>query len=159
MSESGYVRTVVNGVPVVATPVEIDITTAGQLRAVLLDVASGGHPRVIVDMTRTQFCDSTGLSALIRTYEHVAAEDRELRLVLPAEGIVPYIMALTGVDRFIPCFASIEEALVHSPDDRRDLRASGPEALLRTLLGEPVARADLNPRGSGLASGHDLSGL
>lgn len=116
MPEAGYVRTDVDGVPVVATPAEIDITTADRLRAALLDLVSGGHPKVVVDMTRTQFCDSTGLSTLIRTYERITAEKRELRLVLPADGIVPYIMNLTGVDRFIPCFARIEEALAHTPD-------------------------------------------
>jgi len=117
VSDIGYVRTDVNGVPVAATPAEIDVTTADRLRAALLDLAGGGHPTVIVDMTRTQFCDSTGLSMLIRTYERVAAESRELRLVLPPDGIVPYIMNLTGVDRFIPCFASVEEALARTPDD------------------------------------------
>jgi len=39
------------------------------------------------------------------------------------------------------------------------LVTGAPEALLRTLLGQPVARADLNPRGSGLAGGLDLGGL
>ena len=39
------------------------------------------------------------------------------------------------------------------------LVVGGPEALLRTLLGKPVARADLNPRGSGLAGGLNLGGL
>jgi len=39
------------------------------------------------------------------------------------------------------------------------LVAGGPEALLRTLLGKPVARADLDPRGSGLAGGLNLGGL
>ena len=39
------------------------------------------------------------------------------------------------------------------------LVAGGPEALLRTLLGKPVARADVNPRGSGLAGGLNLGGL
>lgn len=39
------------------------------------------------------------------------------------------------------------------------LVAGGPEALLRTLLGKPVARADLNPRGSGLAGSLNLGGL
>jgi hypothetical protein len=33
------------------------------------------------------------------------------------------------------------------------------EALLGTLLGEPVALADLNPRDPGLAGGLDLGGL
>jgi hypothetical protein len=48
--KSGYVRTDVDGVPVVITPAGIDITTADRLRAGLLDLASGGHPTVIVDM-------------------------------------------------------------------------------------------------------------
>lgn len=39
------------------------------------------------------------------------------------------------------------------------LVAGGPEALLRTLLGKPVAGADLIPRGSGLAGGLNLGGL
>ena len=39
------------------------------------------------------------------------------------------------------------------------LVAGGPEALLRTLLGKPVACADLNPRGSGLAGSLNLGGL
>src|ERR1700733_6659354 len=39
------------------------------------------------------------------------------------------------------------------------LVADSPEALLGTLLGKSVARADLHPRGSGLAGGLNLGGL
>jgi hypothetical protein len=41
----------------------------------------------------------------------------------------------------------------------RGLAASRPEALLGALLGEPVASADLIPRGPGFAGGLDLGGL
>lgn len=44
----------VNGVPVVVAPAEIDITTADRLRVSLLKAASGEHPTVVVDMTRTR---------------------------------------------------------------------------------------------------------
>lgn len=53
MTEVRYFRTMINGVPVIAAPAEIDITTTDQLRAVLLDAASRGHATVVVDMTRT----------------------------------------------------------------------------------------------------------
>ena len=46
----------INGMSVVSAPAEIDITTAGRLRAVLLDATAPGHPTVVVDMTRTVFC-------------------------------------------------------------------------------------------------------
>jgi ATP-binding cassette, subfamily B, bacterial len=39
------------------------------------------------------------------------------------------------------------------------LLVGSPEALLGTLLGKPVARADLDPRGPGLAGGLNLGGL
>jgi len=46
---------------VVAAPPDIDITTAEQLRAALLDAARHGHATVVVDLTTTRFCDSAGL--------------------------------------------------------------------------------------------------
>jgi anti-sigma B factor antagonist len=93
-----YLRKVINGVPVVAAPAEIDITTAEQLRAVLVEAAGGGHPTIVVDMTRTLFCDSSGLHTL-------------LRLVLPTDGAVTRIVNLTCLNSFIPCFSSLAEAL------------------------------------------------
>jgi hypothetical protein len=55
-----YLWNVVDGVPVVTTPAEIDLTTADQLRAVLLAAASGGHVTVVVDMTGTRVLRLTG---------------------------------------------------------------------------------------------------
>ena len=74
MTEIRYLRTVINGVPVVTAPAEVDITTTDQLRLVLLDAAIRGHATVVVDMTRTQFCDSCGLHELLRAHERARAE-------------------------------------------------------------------------------------
>ena len=52
----------INGVPVVETSEEIDICNAEQLRIVLLEAGSRGHATVAVDLTRTRFCDSSGLT-------------------------------------------------------------------------------------------------
>ena len=51
---------IINGIPVVTAPSEIDPVTAGQLRTVLLHSAAHGHATIVVDMTGTTFCDSTG---------------------------------------------------------------------------------------------------
>jgi anti-anti-sigma regulatory factor len=56
-----YLRKIINGVLVVAAPAEIDTTAAEQLRAVLLDSAARGHITIVVDMTGTVRCDSSGL--------------------------------------------------------------------------------------------------
>ena len=111
MSDIRYPCKMIGGVPVVAAPAEIDITSADQLRAVLLDTAAEGHPTVVVDLTLTGFCDCCGLHTLLLVHKLAQADGGELRLVTPADGLVPRILALTRLDRLIPCFASLEEAL------------------------------------------------
>jgi anti-anti-sigma factor len=105
----------INGVPVATTPVEIDFTTAEQLRTVLLDAGSHGHATVVVDMTQTRYCDTSGLSVLVRAHRRAVVEGGELRLVLPAGGPAVRVMTLTGLDRIIPCFGSLGQALAAGP--------------------------------------------
>jgi hypothetical protein len=54
VSEIRYLRKMTGGVPVVTAPPEIDITTADEFRAVLLDTAARGHATVVVDLTLTR---------------------------------------------------------------------------------------------------------
>ena len=84
-----------NGVAVVTAPVDIDITTAEQLRTVLLDAGSHGHVTVVVDMTQTRFCDCSGLSVLIRAHRRALAEGGEL------QRPVAKVLALLGTDQMI----------------------------------------------------------
>jgi anti-sigma B factor antagonist len=119
----------INGVPVVAVPAEIDVTTAEQLRMVLLCSAARGHSIIVVDMTRTRLCDSAGLTVLVRAHKRAVAEGGELRLVIPAGGTVSRIFAITSLDMVIPLFGSLDEALV-----------PGPAAAVRPLRPRPPAR-------------------
>jgi anti-sigma B factor antagonist len=101
---------VVQGVPVVTAPEEIDITNAEGLRSALLEAAADGHYALVVDMTRTRFCDSSGLHALIAAHKRAQAQDREVRLVMPGPPVLR-VFALTGMDRVIPNFTTLAEAL------------------------------------------------
>jgi anti-sigma B factor antagonist len=105
----------VHGVPVVTAPAEIDATNAGRLRAMLAGRATRGHATVIVDLTGTEFCDSAGLTVLVRAYKRALADRGELRLVLPDSGSVVRILTMTGLDRVIPHFTSLEQALAQVP--------------------------------------------
>jgi anti-anti-sigma factor len=70
----------INGVPIVTAPAEIDITTAEQLRTVPLHAANRGYATVVVDMTLTRFCDSAGQTVLVRAHKRAVADGGELRL-------------------------------------------------------------------------------
>jgi anti-anti-sigma factor len=114
MRETSRLVEMISGVPVVTGPAEIDVTTADQLRSALLEAAQG-HATVVVDLTHTGFCDSTGLGVLIRAHKRALAEGGEVRLVIPDGGAVSRIFALTSLHRFIPRFGSLAEALRPAP--------------------------------------------
>ena len=126
MPEDRWSFQVVGGVPVVTAPVEIDATTAGQLRAMLADWATRGHTTLVVDLTGTRFCDSAGLAALVRAYQQALVDGGDLRVVLPATGSVPRVFTLTGFDQLIPHFNGLEQALAQVPDGRVRPRGPGP---------------------------------
>jgi anti-sigma B factor antagonist len=115
MPDVSYAVEMISGVPVVTAPAEIDVTTADQLRLVLLEAAAHGHTTVVVDMSGTRFCDSSGLSVLVRAQKRALEDGGELRLVIPAGGTVFRIFTLTSLYRFIPRFDSLPEALLQRP--------------------------------------------
>jgi anti-sigma B factor antagonist len=117
----------VSGLPVVAAPEEIDITTAEALRSALLEGAAHGHGTLVVDMTATRFCDSSGIHTLLLAHKRAQAEGGGLLLVIP--DIAPLrVFQLTGIDRVVPSVTSLDQALAQTsaarPGTRR--RVDGP---------------------------------
>ena len=115
MPGARYPIEIVNGVPVVAAPGEIDISNADWLDAVLREAAARGHATFMVDMTGTTFCASSGVGVLVRAHKRAVAEGGELRLVIPASAAVLRVFAIAGIDRVIPNFPSLYEAVVPAP--------------------------------------------
>ena len=110
---------VISAVPVVTAPEEMDITTAYRLRGALA-AAVRGHATVVVDRTRTHACDTAGLHVLVRAHRRALAQGGELRLVAPSPD-VRRLFAVTGLDRVIRHFASLDEALAQTQADANQL--------------------------------------
>ncbi len=110
MLDASFPVEMVGGVPVVVTPGEIDITNADGLRTALLKAALHGPGGFVVDMSRTQFCDTAGIHALVLANKRASAQGSEVRLVITGAAVLR-IFAVTGLDDVIPHFASLEDAL------------------------------------------------
>lgn len=114
MPDAAFPVGMVKGVPVVAAPEHIDITNVDGLRAALLESAARGHGTLAVDMSRTQFCDSSGLHALVSARKRALADGGDVLLVIN-DAAVLRIFAITGLDRVFPSSASLDEALAQAP--------------------------------------------
>jgi anti-sigma B factor antagonist len=115
-------------VAVVTPPVEMDATNADQVREELLSIINEGAVLLIVDLSKTTFCDSAGVGALVRTFRRASASDSQMRLVVGTLA-VQRVLSITGIDRLLDIYPSVTAAL------------AGPRHQSRS---DHVAKADSN---------------
>jgi len=114
MRDVSFPVEVIGGVPVVAAPEEIDIANAGRLRAALGRAAGDRPGTLVVDLTRTRFCDSAAIHALVDAHKRARAAGGQVLLAVSGAA-VPRIFEIVGIDRVLPRFPSVAEALAHIP--------------------------------------------
>ena len=88
---------------------EIDVYTAPQLREHLIGVVEGGARQVIVDLSRVEFLDSTGLGVLVGALKRLRGVSGELLLVCAQERLLK-IFRITGLDRVFALFDTVDAA-------------------------------------------------
>jgi anti-sigma B factor antagonist len=114
VSQERYPVLWIGQVAVVTLPEEIDVTIADSVRDELLAVLDKGATLLIADLSKTEFCDSAGVSALVRTYRQASATGNPLRLVVGTPS-VRRVLAITGVDRLVDIFPSVAASLAGAP--------------------------------------------
>jgi anti-sigma B factor antagonist len=102
---------------VVALPAEIDVTNADQLGRQLSAAFAPGVRAVIADMTATTFCDSSGISMLVRAHRQAAANGAELRLVVRSTAVLR-ALTVVQIDHLLPIYPSLREALASASPPR-----------------------------------------
>jgi anti-anti-sigma factor len=97
---------------VVQTPEEVDAANADEIRQLLLHAlnASENGP-LIVDLTGTTFCDSSGLRALVRASIRATALRRGMYAVAPPSGLVRRIFEIAALPRLIPTHDDLASAI------------------------------------------------
>jgi anti-sigma B factor antagonist len=97
---------------VVTMPTEIDAVNAEAVHRALLAEDSYDAAVLIIDMSRTTFCDSAGVQVIVDTYNRATAAHTSLRLVATA---VSRILTLVGVDQLMPLYRTLDDALADGP--------------------------------------------
>jgi anti-anti-sigma factor len=100
----------VNGVPVIRPDDEVDATNADRLRSAILAAAGTGSELLVIDMSGTAFCDSTGLNVLVRAHKRLEEGGGQLRLVA-REPTLLRIFKVTGMETMFAMFGSLQDAL------------------------------------------------
>jgi anti-sigma B factor antagonist len=97
-------------VAVITLPGEIDVNNAELVREGLFSVLDDGAVLLVADLSRTTFCDSAGVSALVGTFRRAVGSGSSMRLVV-ATPAVQRVLSITGVDRLVEVFPSVAGSL------------------------------------------------
>ena len=97
-------------VRVVVVTGELDAFVAPELSAAFAEVARELEPRVVVDLDRVSFMDSTALGLVVRVARELREAGGQLRVVLP-RGSARRIFEITALDKALPLAADRGSAL------------------------------------------------
>src|SRR5436190_4660933 len=89
---------------------EIDVYTAPRLRQSIVDLVDGGSRRIVVDMEKVDFLDSTGLGVLVEGLKRVRTRGGDLSIVVTQDKILK-IFEITGLNKAFALHSSVDEAL------------------------------------------------
>ncbi len=89
---------------------EIDVYTAPRLREAVVEAIEAGKLRLIVDVQRVDFLDSTGLGVLVGALKRVRGDDGTLDIVCTHERLLK-IFQITGLDKVFGLHDSVEAAV------------------------------------------------
>ena len=95
---------------VVSVTGEIDLFTAPELKAALVEAIDAGRTRVVVDLTGTTFLDSTALGVLIGAVKRLRSRDGVLTIV-NTDANIAKTFEITGLDQIFTIRPTRHEAV------------------------------------------------
>jgi anti-sigma B factor antagonist len=99
-----------DGIEVIDVRGEIDMYTAPRLRELLIDLVSQGSYRLVVNLDKVGFLDSTGLGVLVGGLKRVRAHDGSLDLVCTQQRILK-IFRITGLTEVFGIYETVDQAI------------------------------------------------
>jgi anti-sigma B factor antagonist len=88
---------------------DLDLNTAPELMQALTRLVDGGERRVVVDLAGVGFCDSSGLSVLVRVRNRLTGLGGSVTLAAPTP-IVQRVLEISGLDEILGTYPSVDEA-------------------------------------------------
>jgi anti-sigma B factor antagonist len=99
-----------NGLLVVEVAGEIDLFTAPDLKSAITEGLDAGSEKVVIDLTKTTFLDSTALGVLIGTVKRLRDNDGSMTIVNTDQNIAK-TFEITGLDQILKIYATRDEAV------------------------------------------------
>ncbi len=66
--------------------------------------------KLIIDLSEVEYCDSSGLSAILLAYRILQSEEGHIRIAAPTKN-VKSLIEISQLDRILPIFENVDKAI------------------------------------------------
>jgi stage II sporulation protein AA (anti-sigma F factor antagonist) len=87
---------------------EVDIANARSVKERLLDGVPNTASGLVLDLSATHHLDSSGVRMIFELDERLDNRRQKLELVVPDESLLKGVLEITGVQRVVPMFTSVD---------------------------------------------------
>lgn len=96
---------------VIAVEGELDMNTATDLERELEGPLAAGQAPLLIDLSRCEFIDSTGIALIVRSWQALDGEEPRRFALCGVGRQVKRVLDITGLEETIPTHQSREQAL------------------------------------------------
>lgn len=118
-TQASFALDEVHGYAVVVAAGEIDLCTSPGLREALADAVRRSD-RVVIDLTRVRFLDSTGMAVMVEALGR--DQHRRAGALVGPTGLVTRALEITGLTALFPIYPTVEDAVGALLSPRQRLR-------------------------------------
>lgn len=111
MKELAQVRS--PGIPagsVIEVVGEVDLSNADAVFDRVAGLAQSGETRVVLDLSATDYLDSSGIAMIFRLAERLRVGRQDLRIVVPRAAAIRAVLDITAVDQVVAMYATLAQA-------------------------------------------------
>jgi len=98
-----------NRVQIIRCPKRIDITISSDLRDILSNLIEQGKYEIVIDLTQTQYVDSSGLGAIVSRIAAARSNKGDVRIAGPRKN-VKELFQLTHLNQILKMYDNVEAA-------------------------------------------------
>lgn len=102
-------QTLDNGIEVIRPARRLNMVSAPRLSAAVAELIASGRARIVIDLSETEFIDSSGLGALVSCLKKARQAGGDLRIAGPSEQ-ARTVFRLTNLDRLLKTVPTAEAA-------------------------------------------------
>jgi anti-anti-sigma factor len=100
-----------DGVFVIAVEGELDMNTATDLERELEGPLAAAQESLLIDLSRCEFIDSTGIALIVRSWQTLDVDGNERFALCGIGHQVKRVLDITGLEQTIPIHPNREQAL------------------------------------------------